>query len=338
MTLMAAELAEIPQAAARLLDETGPALVKAGARLRARDPGVVLTIARGSSDHAAAYLKYLVELAAGVPVAAIGPSVASVYGRPLRAPGAVSVAISQSGRSPDIIAAQAAAAKGGALTLALTNHPEAMMASTAGLVLPLAAGPERSVAATKTFVNACLCAALLVAEWRADAALKAALHRAPQALAAALRLDWSPLAEALRKAESAYVLGRGPGRAIAAEMALKLKETAALHAEGYSAAEVLHGPAALAEAGFAVLALAVGDEARESVEATAARLAAQGAQVFVTGTAEGATRLPGPAPLHPWLDPVIAIAPFYRMAEALSRARGLDPDRPRHLTKVTETR
>ena len=339
MTLMADEIAEIPAAARRLLAEDGAVLVEAGARLAALDPAVVMTIARGSSDHAAGYLKYLVEIAAGVPVASLGPSVASVYGRPLRAARTAAVAISQSGRSPDIVAATEAAGRGGALTLALTNDAAAPLARAAALALPLAAGPERAVAATKTFVNACIAAAALVAHWQADRALLAALDRLPEALAQALRLDWSALGAALQDSGSAYVLGRGPGYPLAAEMALKLKETAGLHAEAFSAAEVLHGPAAIAEAGFPVLALAVDDAARPGVEDTAARLAAQGAQVFLTGAAPaGVTALPLPAPLHPWLDPLVAVAAFYRMAEGLARARGRDPDQPRHLNKVTRTR
>lgn len=339
MTLMADEVAQIPAAARRLLAEAGPALADAGARLRALDPGVVVTIARGSSDHAAAYLKYAVELATGVPVASLGPSVASVYGRPLRMAGAASVAISQSGQSPDIVAAQAAAAQGGALTLAMTNHPDSPLGAAADLVLPLSAGPERAVAATKTFTNACISAAALVAHWTRDAALLAALDALPDRLQAAVALDWQPLGAALQDAPSAYILGRGPGYPLACEMALKLKETAALHAEAFSAAEVLHGPAAIAEAGFPVLALGFDDAARGAVEATAARLAGQGARVFVTGPApQGATALPLLAPLHPLLDPLLAVACFYRMAEALSRARGCDPDRPRHLSKVTQTR
>lgn len=339
MSLMAAEVAEIPQAAARFLDAAAPMLDEAGARLRSLDPPLLLTIARGSSDHAAAYLKYLVEITAGLPVASLGPSVASVYHRPLRLEGAAAVAISQSGRSPDLAVAQAAARAGGALTLALTNHPDAPLGAGADIVLPLSAGPERAVAATKTFVNATVAGAALVAHWQQDAALAAALGELPRALSAAVTLDWDPLSEALAPSRSVYVLGRGPGYPVAAEMALKLKETSALHAEAFSAAEVLHGPAALVEAGMPVLALAIDDAARAGVEATAARLALQGARVFITGAAAaGVVGLPMVPALHPLLDPVVAVAAFYRMAESLSRARGCDPDRPRHLNKVTETR
>lgn len=337
MGLMAREIAEIPQAAARLLAERA-ALARIGEALRQRDPALVVTIARGSSDHAAGFLKYLVEIAAGVPVASLGPSVASVYGRPLRVPGALSVAISQSGQSPDIVAAQAAAGAGGAQTLALTNVAGSPLAQASDHTLPLAAGPEQAVAATKSFVNSTIAGAALVAFWQQDRGLIAALDRLPDALDRALSCDWSAMTGALADTGSAYVLGRGPGYPIACEIALKLQETSGIHAQAYSAAEVLHGPAAIAESGFPVLALVLDDAARAAVTRTCERLAGQGAQVFATAPAEGAGTLPLPAPIHPFLDPIVAVAAFYIFAERLARAAGHDPDRPRHLQKVTQTR
>ena len=336
---MAAEIAEAPAVAARFLTDNAGALADLGARLRRLDPALVVTVARGSSDHAAAYVKYAVELAAGVPVASVGPSVASVYGRPLRVSGALALGISQSGASPDIVALMQALRDGGALTLALTNHPDSAMAQAAQVCLPLRAGPESSVAATKTWMASVLGGLALVAEWTGDAGLKAALARLPGALAQALSLDWSALADRLAMAPSAFVLGRGPGHAAACEMALKLKETCGIHAEALSAAEVLHGPAALARARFPVLALAVDDAARPGVLATAARLAAQGADVVVAGgAAEGAVSLPLADPLHPLVDPLLATVSFYAMAEGLARRRGHDPDAPFMLAKVTHTR
>lgn len=338
MSLMAAEIAEIPAAAARLLAANGPELARIGARLRALDPPFLATVARGSSDHAAFYLKYAVELAAGVPVASVGPSVVSVYARPLRLAGAACLAISQSGASPDIVAMLRAARDAGALTLALTNAEGAPLARAAEFGLPLHAGPERSVAATKSFTGSVVAGLALLAEWRQDAGLAAAVAALPDAMAQALGQDWGALAGRLAGAGSAYVLGRGPGLAIAAEMALKLKETCGLHAEAHSAAEVLHGPAALVRTGFPVLVLAVQDAARAHVLATAARLAGQGADVFVTGAdVAGAVTLPAPPPLHPLVDPLVAVVAFYAMAEGLARRRGLDPDRPFALQKVTAT-
>lgn len=338
-THMAREIAEIPEAAARFLQRSGPTLTEIGARLAALNPPLLVTVARGSSDHAASYLKYAVELAAGVPVASVGPSVASVYGRALRLRGAACLAISQSGASPDILAMTEAACGAGALTLALTNAPDAPIREAAALHLPLEAGLERSVAATKSYTNSVLAGLAVLAAWQGDAGLKAALDRLPETLAQALTLDWAPLSDRLARAQSAYVLGRGPGFAVALEMALKLKETCGLHAEAHSAAEVLHGPAAIVRADFPVLALAVEDAALPHVRATAERLAGQGADVHVTARGvPGTVALPLPPPLHPLVDPLVALAAFYPLAEALSRRRGFDPDTPFRLQKVTATR
>ncbi len=335
---MAREVAEIPQAAARFLGSARPALAEAAAALRAKDPALVATVARGSSDHAAAYLKYAVEIAAGIPVASIGPSIASIYRRPLRLGSAACIGISQSGRSPDIVEMLRAGREGGALTVAITNSADSPMALAAAHTLPLHAGAEQSVAATKTFVTSVLAGLALLAEWQDDAALRAAVDGAPQALAAAVALDWSPLSDRLARAASAYVLGRGPAYAIACEAALKMKETSGLHAEAYSAAEVLHGPSAIVHARFPVLALAVEDAALPQVLATAERLAGQGADVFVTGAAaKGAVTLPAVPGLHPLVAPLTLVAGFYACVEGLARRRGFDPDTPPHLRKVTET-
>ena len=335
---MAREVAEIPQASRRFLTESQPALQAAAVAMRGIDPGLIVTVARGSSDHAATYLKYAVELVAGVPVASVGPSVASVYGRPLRLGGAVCVGISQSGRSPDIVEMMRAAGAGGALSVAITNFADSPMALASAHCLPLLAGVEQSVAATKTFVTSVLAGLALVAEWQEDDALRVAVAGLPEAFEAALALDWSALAARLTRAQSAYVLGRGPAFAIANESALKLKETCGLHAEAYSAAEVLHGPSAIVQAGFPVLALAVGDAAEAGVVQTAERLAAQGADVFITGSqAAGAVTLPMVAGLHPLVAPLVLTVAFYNFVEALARRRGFDLDTPPHLRKVTET-
>jgi len=338
LTHMAREIAEIPEAVQRFLDGNDAVLAEVGGALRALDPRLIVTVARGSSDHAATYLKYAVELTAGVPVASVGPSVASVYGRALRLDRAACIGISQSGASPDIVAMMASAREAGALSLAITNTPDAAIARAVDWCLPLHAGVEQSVAATKTFIASVLAGLAVVAAWQGDAALRAALAALPGACAQALDQDWAALSDRLVRAQSAYVLGRGPGFAIAAEMALKLKETCGLHAEAHSAAEVLHGPAAIVRERFPVLALAVEDAARGHVIATAERLAAQGADVFVTASAAaGAVTLPAPDPLHPLVDPLVAVVSFYALAEGLSRRRGFDPDTPFRLQKVTAT-
>ncbi|MCF3973357.1 SIS domain-containing protein [Paracoccus salsus] len=335
---MAREVAEIPEAAARFLAASHAAVVDAATALRARDPALVATVARGSSDHAATYLKYAIELQAGIPVASVGPSVASIYHRPLRLAGGACIGISQSGRSPDIVDLMRAASDGGALSIAITNHADSPMADASAHCLALQAGEEKSVAATKTFVNSVLAGLALVAEWRQDDDLRTAVAGLPDALAQAVGMDWSPLSSRLARAASAFVLGRGPGYAIACESALKLKETSGIHAEAYSAAEVLHGPAAIVQASFPVLALGVEDAALPHVVGTAERLAAQGAEVFVTGAdAKGATRLPSVPDLHPMVAPLVLIASFYACVEGLARRRGFDPDTPPYLRKVTET-
>ena len=337
-SFMAKEVAEIPQASARFLADSRIAVQAAAGALRARDPGLIVTVARGSSDHAATYLKYCIELTAGVPVASVGPSIASIYGASLRLNGAVCIGISQSGRSPDIVEMMRSAGASGALTIAITNFADAPMAAVSNHCLPLQAGVEQSVAATKTFVTSALAGLSLLAEWRQDKGLQAAVAGLPEAFSKALSLDWSPLAARLSRAQSLYVLGRGPAFAIANEAALKFKETSGLHAEAYSAAEVLHGPAAIVQAGFPVLALGVDDAALPQLVATAERLASQGADVFLTGAAaKSAITLPSVSGLHPLVAPLALIVGFYGFIESLARRRGFDPDTPPHLRKVTET-
>lgn len=337
-THMAREVAEIPQAAARFLAQSTPAVKAAASELQTLDPNLIVTVARGSSDHAATYLKYAIELLAGVPVASVGPSVASIYGRPLRLKGAVCLGISQSGQSPDIVEMMRAGRSGGAVSIAITNVADSPMGSASNHCLPLQAGIEHSVAATKTFVVSVLAGLSLLAEWQQDNDLRRALADLPEAFEKALHLDWSPLGARLSRACSAYVLGRGPAFAIANESALKFKETCGLHAESYSAAEVLHGPAAIVQAQFPVLALGVEDAALTHVVSTSERLAAQGADVFLTGAAaNGATPLPFVPDLHPLVAPLVLSVSFYHFVEGLARRRGFDPDTPPHLRKVTET-
>ena len=337
-TLMQQEVAEIPAVAARFLQDAAPALHRTAAALRALDPSLIATVARGSSDHAATYLKYAIELTAGIPVASVGPSIASIYHRQLRLAGAACIGISQSGRSPDIVEMMRSAGAGGALSIAITNFADAPMSTASAHCLPLGAGAENSVAATKTFVTSVLAGLALIAEWQQDEALRHAVAGLPQAFADALALDWSPLSARLARASHLFVLGRGPGFAIANEAALKFKETCGLHAESYSAAEVLHGPAAIVAAGFPVLALGVEDAALPQLVTTAARLAAQGAHVFVTGAeVDGATQLPVVLNLHPLVAPLVMAVTFYAFVEQLARRRGFDPDTPPHLRKVTET-
>ena len=338
---MARETAEAPDAVARLLDREGAAIGALGRRLAGMAPPVVVTCARGSSDHAAHYLKYVLEMLVGVPVASVGPSVASVYGTALKLCGAVVVTISQSGRSPDLVAFQAAARAGGALAVALVNDTTGPVAGEADVVVPLHAGPEASVAATKSFVASCAAAAALVAAWSGaggsgDGSLERALGGLPGCLTAALTADWSAAGGVIGAAASSYMLGRGPALAIAHEAALKAKEVAGRHAEAFSLAEVMHGPLQLVGPGFPVLAFVPDDAALAENRAALARLEAVGGTVLSAGPVAGATMaVPGCG--HGALDPLGMILAYYRMIEAVARARGLDPDRPSHLAKVTKT-
>jgi glucosamine--fructose-6-phosphate aminotransferase (isomerizing) len=296
----------------------------------------VVTLGRGSSDHAATYARYLIELSGlGVLTASASPSVSSIYESRQDLRDALVLAISQSGRSPDLLAAAEAARAAGARVVALVNDAASPLAALAHATLPLHAGPELSVAATKSYIAALVAVAQLAAAWAEDAALAAALDGLPQTLAEAWGLDWSPALDVLAPAQSLYVLGRGPGFAAAQEAALKLKETCSLHAEAFSAAEVLHGPMTLVTDGFPVLVFAQDDASRSGVVGLARELADRGAQVLLAGV-----EAPGALPFartHAALQPVALIQSFYRLAEGLARARGFDPDHPPHLRKVTET-
>ena len=334
-TLMFREAAEAPAVVARLLAANAPLVQALGAELRANPPRAVVTCARGSSDHAATYAKYLIETLTGVVTSSAALSVSSVYAAEPKLKGVLYLAISQSGKSPDLLAAVEAAKQAGALVVALVNDEASPLAALADHVLPLHAGPELSVAATKSYIAALTGIAQLVAAWSQDAGLEKALEELPATLREAWPLDWSPVAERLKTATNLYVLGRGVGFGIAQEAALKFKETCGLHAEAFSAAEVLHGPMALVRKGFPVLIFAQDDQSQASVLDLAQELSARGVDVMLAGE-HGPGALPT-VRAHPNLEPIARIQSFYRMANTLSILRGHDPDKPPHLNKVTET-
>ncbi len=337
-TYMRQEILEIPHVVANLLTLGAPGIKAAAAGLVARDPAFMISVARGSSDHAATYFKYCSELLLGIPVASVGPSVASVYKRPLRLQGAACIAISQSGKSPDIVEMARAARAAGAMSLALTNHPESDLARVSDHTLCLHAGAELSVAATKTFVTSIVSGIWLLAQMKGDADLLAAIHALPKVLEQAAHADWGAVSAALADRNSIYCLGRGPANAISNEAALKFKETCQLHAESYSSAEVLHGPVSIVDSGFPVIALAANDAAEDVLVQVADDIAAKGANVFVTSTkAVRAQSLPTIRSAHALTDPIALIVSFYAMVEQVACARGINPDAPRHLKKVTET-
>ncbi len=339
ITQMRREVLEIPDAVERLLTAGVPDITAAADTLRKADPAFLTTVARGSSDHVATYLKYASELLLGVPVASIGPSIASIYNAPLKLRGAGCISISQSGKSPDIVAMAASATQQGALTLALTNDPASPLANACQHTVNIHAGTELSVAATKTFVNSAVAALLLLARWKGDADLIAAIHALPAQLAEASQTHWPNLREALTGQSSIFTLGRGPSWAMSNEAALKFKETCQIHAESYSSAEVLHGPVSIIGSGFPVLGLTTNDAAETALVEVADSIAAKGARVFVTSDkCRAAQRLEHVRTNHPLTDPISLITSFYAMVERLATSRGINPDAPRHLKKVTETR
>ena len=331
------EAGEAAAAVRRQLNANGSLIAHLGRVLRERTPRAVVTCARGSSDHAATFAKYLIETRTGLLASSAAPSVSSVYASKSDLEGVLFMAISQSGASPDLIAAAQAARDAGAHVLAIVNADDSPLARTAHDAVPLHAGAETSVAATKSYIASLAAIVHLVAVWMQDEELVAALDRAPDLLAEAWQLDWSAAVERLRRAASLYVVGRGLGLGVAQEAALKFKETCGLHAEAFSAAELRHGPMALVGPGFPVLAFTQDDETREGVEALVGELRVMGADVMLAGSrVSGTLELPT-LRAHPAIEPMLMIESLYRLANALALARGRDPDRPPHLRKVTET-
>lgn len=337
-THMYDEARSATKAVERLVQVNAAAIDALVDRLRSSPPSVVVTYARGSSDHAATYAKYLIETSMGIPVSSGALSVASIYRAPTVSGSAVCIAISQSGRSPDVLAGVEAHKKAGNLVVALVNDETSPLASIADVVLPLCAGVERSVAATKSYIAALATLAFLTARWANDDSLDAAVRLLPEELPIAFDMDWSRASETLVPANNLFVLGRGYSLAVAQEAALKLKETCGLHAEAFSAAEVRHGPMAIVGEGFPILGFASSDAAGDGVAVVANILASRGALVSLADPSKrfGAGSLPANRG-HPAIEPILMIQSFYRMANELSLARGLDPDAPPHLLKVTRT-
>jgi glucosamine--fructose-6-phosphate aminotransferase (isomerizing) len=320
------------------LQANAPQLAALGERLRARPPRFIVTCARGSSDHAATYAKYVFETRLGLITASASPSISSIYHAKLNLRDALFVAISQSGKSPDLLRAAQAAKDAGAQVLALVNVADSPLAQLADTVIELHAGPERSVAATKSYLASLAAILQLTAHWSNDADLHTALARLPQDLRQGWHADWSSLVDELRQRRNLFVVGRGFGFGGALEAALKFKETCGLHAEAFSAAEVKHGPMALVGADFPLLMFAQDDDTLAGSLALAEEFRARGARVWLAAPGvDGVDALPLAAGLAPIVTPLIVVQSFYRAASALALARGYDPDLPPHLRKVTET-
>lgn len=331
------EALEAPEGARRQAAATAGLFAAIGERLRAAPPRLVVTCARGSSDHAAHYGKYLIETRLGLPVASVGPSVASLYRTPLKLDGALFVAVSQSGRSPDLLSLVEAAKAGGATTLAFVNTEDSPLARLCDHTVPLSAGPERSIAASKSYILSCRAFLALAAAWSGSAELRQALDALPGALEAATELDWWPALAPLATATGLYVLGRGIGLGAAYEAALKFKETCGLHAEAFSSAEVVHGPLGLVGPDFPVIAFGQEDAAAAATLETVARIVGLGAPVASVLAAPGTVRLPTVPGVAPVIAPLCEIESFYLAIARLAAARGRNPDVSSTLRKVTET-
>ena len=344
-TLMYREAGEAPEKIAAQRAGNRRLAATIAARLNALRPRVVMTCARGSSGHAAAYARCLVEIRLGALTSSFAPSVASVYGARVAMEDALFLCISQSGRSPDLLQAAMLARREGAYVVAVVNDETSPLADLAEDVLPIGAGAEKSVAATKSCLGAMSAVYDLCAAWSGDAAMASALDALPETLSRAFDCDWSAAALAMASARQALMISRGIGLAAAQEAALKLKETSKIQAEAFSAAEVRHGPMAIVDEGFPVFAAGAHDDAQQSIDDVAALFAARGARVFMAGApgngkgaaAHGAIPLPTPRAGASDLQPLVFLMAFYRFANELALLRNLDPDNPDHLQKVTQT-
>ena len=333
------EAREAPAAVARLLAADRDVYASLGAELRDRPPQSLLTVARGSSDHAAHYMAYLIMARLGRLVTSLPMSVITLYQSRLKCDGLVSFAFSQSGQSHDLVVPTRFFRDGGARTVAFVNDIASPLADAAQWTFNLHAGVETSIAATKSYIAQLTAGARVVAAWQADTALQRALDTLPSALERAAQRHWQRAVDALADADRLFVISRGLGLAVAMEAALKFKELCGIQAEAFSGAEVRHGPMALIEEGYPLVVFAPRGPAQAGLVAFAADMQRRGARVLLAAPAEiPGTELPLVETGAEDLDPIAAIQSFYPMVEALARARGVDPDAPRHLAKVTLTR
>lgn len=339
------EILEQPQALARLLDAAPGAYAGLAAAVRERRPRFALIAARGTSDNAALYAQYLFAIRNSLPVALAAPSTITLYGARPDVRDALVIGISQSGRSPDIVAVLEEARRQGALTVAITNDSASALAGVAHEVIDLRAGPERATAATKTYTTELLAVALLSTALDAAAASESAdLARLPELVATALATEDAARTVSAGHADRTHgvVLGRGFAYATAREWSLKLQELAQLLVQPYSTADFEHGPLALAEPGFAVLAVAPSGVALEGQLEVLTRLRHEfGARPLVISDVDEVLALdeglPLPRNVPSWLSPIVEIVPGQLYAHHLTVARGLNPDAPRIIRKVTET-
>jgi glucosamine--fructose-6-phosphate aminotransferase (isomerizing) len=339
---MRSELGESPVLLERLLAGAVDQVGAVARAVRERDIDLVVIAARGTSDHAALYGQYILGARNGLLVVPAAPSLVSIYGAPPRLHNALVIGISQSGRSPDVVAVLDQARRQGAPTVAITNEPGSELAAAADHVIELEAGPERAVAATKTYLAEIAILAMLSAALSADEGSERELRAVPDALRTAMEQEQrvEELARSWASERVCAVLARGFHYATAREWALKLKELAYLLADPYSGADFQHGPIALVHEGFPVLAVATSGPALDGMAELLERVSEAGARLLVMSDVP-AVRALGDGVALPsvpeWLSPLVAIIPAQLFAYHLARARGLDTEAPRNLSKVTLT-
>lgn len=336
-TLMFSEARSAGSLVAAQRERNRAGLEKLGLAFAANRPRTILTLARGSSDNAATFARYLIERRLGIVTGSLAPSVNSVYLAEIDFSDTWLIAVSQSGRSPDIIDAARRARERGARIIALVNDPASPLADQADFLLEIGAGPELSVAATKSFILSITALLDLLRVLDQEASMQEMLGVLPELLDEAWEADWTPALSVLVAANNLFVVARGHAFGIAQELALKLKETCAIHAEAISSAEVRHGPMTLVREGFPVILLGQDDETRAGIAELGGEFVKRSATVIHSGLSiEGGIALPAIAS-HPVIAPLLQLQSFYRLCENLSRLRGLDPDKPPFLNKVTRT-
>ncbi len=348
MSHMRIEAKQIPLVTKEQLDVYSQLLPELVQRIKCFSPQFIVTVGRGSSDHAASFAKYVFETQLGLVTASAAPSIETIYHAPLLLEKALVVAFSQSGQSSDLCEVISAAKRAGALTVAFVNQTQSPLADIADIVIPLCAGNEISVAATKSFVATLVAILAFTAYWKQDANLLNKLIQLPEYFTRAQSLHWKKSIQDLAVRSNVLVLGRGFTFPIALESALKLKETCKLHAEAFSSAEVLHGPFALMAGNFPLIVFVPSDEAVMGLSSLLDRLTKISTCTYLIVAEDcieqlndhSGTRhfLSLPPSLHPLCDPLVAIQAFYLMAEECAKMRNIDPDKPDHLSKVTNTR
>ncbi|MBW8189426.1 SIS domain-containing protein [Neiella marina] len=328
-TLMEQEAAQTPQVIAEQFRKNQDKVMAVAQKLQANPPKMVMIIGRGSSDHAGVFAKYLIEIETGVPVAAAAPSVVSIYGKSLKLADTLVIAISQSGRSPDILEQTKMCQAAGAYCIALVNDETSPLAALADDILPLSAGPENSVAATKSYLATLSALLQLTAYWSNSQSLIEALPQLPDALNQVIASQPQLTFAAIENQRNLVVLGRGLGYAVTKELALKLKEVCSIHAEAFSSAEFLHGPVTLVEQQLTIIDCDIADEAQQAHREQIKEVKQRGADVaHLTQVIKD---------VHPRMAPLLVLQRFYLDIAHIATEMGLNPDEPKGLKKVTKT-